>query len=73
MGLTPVSSDHDSTPRLEVTFNRLRRDPRSNRGNLETRNVRCVSIQRPLPSKDAVYEGVAFVDREGRTEGRTIV
>ena len=31
----------------------------------------CVSIQGPHPSKDAVYEGVAFVDREGWTEGRT--
>ena len=33
----------------------------------------CVSIQGSHPSKDAVYEGVAFVHREGRTKGRTHV
>ena len=36
-------------------------------------DIGCVSIQGTHPSKDALYEGAAFVDREGQTEGRTNV
>ena len=36
-------------------------------------NIGCVSIQGPHPSRDALYEGVAFAGRESRTEGRASV
>ena len=36
-------------------------------------NTGCVSIQGPHPSKDAIYEGVTYVDFEGRTDGPTSV
>ena len=36
-------------------------------------NFGCVSIQGTHPWKDAVYEGVAFVEPEGRSKGRTNV
>ena len=40
---------------------------------LESEQRGCVPIQGLHPSKDAAYEGVAFVDRGGHTEGPTSV
>lgn len=33
---------------------------------MDSRDYSCVSIQRSRPLKDAVYEGVSFVDRVGQ-------